>query len=511
MDSTTTVRWNPGDVSEDHNQREESLCQNESHIDLYNEHGDSFHEAIVEKKLRDAYEEFFAEPIEFYNEHQKKKSRRLTVDSYMQSIEDDTRGKRQTKLVNGKRVVKENARQGKQLSYEITACVGNTFRQKDDDGHVIYDDTNHHVRPEEFPRELQLEILREYAYGFADRNDRFKVVNMHIHGDEGFYNKRGEWEYANIGIHIEIIPIASGFKQGLPYQNSMNKALLQMGFNTPDCYSLWAKKEQAVLEEITYKHYKEYCQTHPDFYESHGDLTLYHPVADKSRAGGLTKEQLAHEMEFDELISEVKSIKQECQTELDSVHKQSEELTQREAGISEREAEAAELARKASANFEKVLISYQLYDQEYMKVAEFEQAMAELKKRATSQVSRIEKLDLESEFYKYLQEKHPDEYETLRIIHKEFKEDLKAAVAPPDVVVPKKVEDDLTRKVQATAEYLKDVNKDYEEMQEEEALLKKGKVIPAKIKSPANLPREMPEVVKTDTTSEPESDDFEAT
>lgn len=265
-----------------------------------NEHGQSFHEVVYRQDLTEAYQEVFGDAIEEYNAGQKRKDRMKTVASYMDEVQNDNRGKRQTKRVNGKRVIDEQARRGKQLSYEVTVKVGNTERERDEDGRTVYDAVGHHIRPDELPRELQLSILREYVETFETANPNFKVVNADIHGDEGFYNAQGVWEYAEVHPHIEFIPIAEGFKQGLGVQNSMNKALEAMGCGGVDGYDKWAKKEQARLAAITLEHYKAYCLTHPDFAREHGELRIYHPVSDKIKKGDMDKEQFVREQELTE-------------------------------------------------------------------------------------------------------------------------------------------------------------------------------------------------------------------
>lgn len=309
MRTTTTVHWNTGEVSERHNERDEELCKNESHIDLNNEHGDSYHEVWYHSNLTDKYNEIFGEAIDEYNSKQKRKDRMIDIESYMKSVENDTRGKAQTKRVNGKKVVDEDARKGKQLSYEITVKVGNTIRSKDDKGKTQYDASGHHIRPEELPRDLQKQIHQKYCDTFQDENPNFRVVNITYHADEGFYNRQGVWEYSEPHPHIEFIPVAHGFKQGLSVQNSMNKAMKEMGFDDSDCYDKWAKKEQERLDKITQEEYEKYCKEHPDLKKSHGDLEIYHPVTDKTRSGGKSKENYALEQELDEAIHEAESIK----------------------------------------------------------------------------------------------------------------------------------------------------------------------------------------------------------
>ena len=333
MQTTTSIHWNKGEIAKAHNEREESLCRNESHIDLKNEHGYSYHEVLVRTDLREAYQDIFGDALDSYNAKQKRADRRKSIDDYMQSIVDDTRGKRQTKKVNGKRVVDEDARQGKQLSYEFTVKVGNTERERDKNGRVKYDSNDHHIRTQELPRELQNIILKEYARTFQQNNPNLILVNADLHGDEGFYNRKGVWEYSEDHLHCEVVPVASGFKTGLSVQNSMNKAMAQMGFDTPECYQEWAKKEQERLEEITKAKYVEYCQAHPNFYSKKGDLEIIHPVTDRTKEGGKSKEQLASEQELDEAIHEAESIKRTFLKGMEQVREKEKELVQREKDV----------------------------------------------------------------------------------------------------------------------------------------------------------------------------------
>ncbi len=242
MESTVTVHWNPGEVAEDHIERLEELCSHEPHIDFYNEQGDSSHEIWLHHEMEEIYEIEFQDAVDEYNANQKRADRKMTMQDYMKSVENDNRGKAQTKRVNGKRVVNEDAtRQGKQLCYEITVKCGNTYRAKDENGRTVYDENNHHVRPEELPRDLQKIILKRYADSFQDENPNLRLKDICYHADEGFINKRQVWEYSEDHLHMTFVPVAEGFKRGLSKQNSMNKAMLAMGFDTPDCYNQWAK------------------------------------------------------------------------------------------------------------------------------------------------------------------------------------------------------------------------------------------------------------------------------
>ena len=315
MDTTTTFHMNAGDVSEKHNMRDidlimgENIKTNGNLIDIDNELGDSFHQVVYRSNVKDKYAEIFGNALDKYNAKQKRSDRRMTVDDYMNSVANDTRGKRPTKLSNGKRVPDYSKESGKRVSYEVVVGVGNTERAKNEDGKVMYDKNNHHIRPEYLPRSLQRAIVLRYCEEFQSRNPNFIMVNVDIHGDELFINSRGVWEYGIIHSHIEFIPVAEGYKVGLEKQNSINKALNAMGIKNGTCgmYEQWCKREQHRLEEITCEMYADYCEKNPDYYDEKGDIHIYHPVTEKRRNGGSDKEIHAKEQELAEREANVKA------------------------------------------------------------------------------------------------------------------------------------------------------------------------------------------------------------
>lgn len=340
MKSTVTVHWNTGEVAHEHNQRDEELCKNEKHIDLKNAHGKSFHEVLYRSDMREKYGEIFGQAIDDYNNKQKRESRKISVESYMESVYADTRGKRQTKWVNGKRVAKEDGesrKKGKQLSYEVTVKVGNTEVDRNEDGVKLYFGKRER-RSEYLPREVQQRALRRYYEGFQARNPNFRLVNADLHCDEGYTNKKGEWEYAADGLHLEFIPIADGFKQGLATQNSLNKALKQQGFSGNDGCVKWAEREQEILAEIAKD---EYAKFHASLGHKHERLEIYHPVREKKRQGGMTKEQYIKTKELDDreagIELEYKRVRQKAKDDAE------EELSELKAEIETLKQTKAEL------------------------------------------------------------------------------------------------------------------------------------------------------------------------
>lgn len=386
MKSTTTAHWNTGEIAREHNQRDEELCSRESHIDLKNEHGKSFHEVLYRSDLTEKYREIFGQAIDDYNAKQKRADRRLTVESYMQSIVDDNRGKKQTQIKNGKRVIKEDSRQGKQLSYEITFKVGNTERLKDENGRTVYDETGHHIRPEELPRIVQQYTLRSYAKNFQKRNPNLLLVNVDLHCDEGFYNSKGVWEYAADGLHIEVIPVADGFQRGLSKQNSMNKAMKEMGFTDSACYEKWAEREQDYLAKLASECYAHYCKV----MGIEDTVEFYHPVRERSRTGGRDKEDFIREQELDESLSELSVLSKSVADREQGVKDKENELAEREKALAEKEAELVQ--RQAGLDEREAYLYTTFVVDELQKVADREQKVSDDESKLAEERETLSKI-----------------------------------------------------------------------------------------------------------------------
>lgn len=62
------------------------------------------------------------------------------------------------------------------------------------------------------------EVLQEYFHEFEKNNPNIHVFNAKIHMDEKTPH-----------MHIDFIPVADGYKTGMPKRNSYSKALEQQG------------------------------------------------------------------------------------------------------------------------------------------------------------------------------------------------------------------------------------------------------------------------------------------
>lgn len=81
-----------------------------------------------------------------------------------------------------------------------------------------------------------------YILPFEKRNPSFKVVYATIHNDE--------W-HGTPHIHIDYVPVGSGYTKGPEKQVGFERALADMGFdNKNDAYKKWRSKERLILKTV---------------------------------------------------------------------------------------------------------------------------------------------------------------------------------------------------------------------------------------------------------------------
>lgn len=94
-------------------------------------------------------------------------------------------------------------------------------------------------------REKAKECLVEYARTFEARNPNLKLIGAYVHMDE-----------ASPHLHLDYIPVASGYKTGLQARNSLDKAMKQMGYvpvkesRINNATKLWKEHERAYFGEL---------------------------------------------------------------------------------------------------------------------------------------------------------------------------------------------------------------------------------------------------------------------
>ena len=163
-----------------------------------------------EEKLHIAYEKCFGQAVESYNERQTRNDRKIK--NYMQRI--------------------KNSGNNEKLFYENIVQVGDKYSHGFGSGN----------------EEQAIDILDEYAKSFQERNPNLYVFNMKMHLDE-----------ASPHLHIDYIPVATGYKRGLGTRNSLTKAHENMGIprgtgRNDNSTMKWQEREKEYLKEIAKDH-----------------------------------------------------------------------------------------------------------------------------------------------------------------------------------------------------------------------------------------------------------------
>lgn len=296
MTVTTRIHMNPNEASGSFSHNvDKRFREREEHIDGWSNR----FEVWKNKGIYETYSEVFGDAIREYNAKQKRKDRKIMdangdeVGGYIQSIQTSRRGKKERvvykKMPDGSKeaVGKRQESQGQRLLYELVCSAGNCEKARDDAGRILYTDAGHEIHPYRVPYEVNRAACRELTDRFEELYPRLKVVAAAFHGDEVYLNEKGVQEQGIEHVHINFIPVASGYKRGLPIQASISKALEQMGFKNSldengewhNAYYYWTQDVQKHFEDIVQEKYAEYRKEHAMELEP---LVFEHPARGKN-------------------------------------------------------------------------------------------------------------------------------------------------------------------------------------------------------------------------------------
>ena len=166
----------------------------------------------IQEPLKDAYEKCFVQALRDYNAAQKRKDRKK--DDYLKEIENSG---------NKEKAFYENIVQiGKKTDTPVT-----------DENGVLTEEAK-----------AAIEVLDRYAKTFQERNPNLYLFNCVMHLDE-----------ATPHLHIDYIPVAHGYKNGMKTRNSLTKAFQQMGFakavsRKQNETVAWQEREREYLTEL---------------------------------------------------------------------------------------------------------------------------------------------------------------------------------------------------------------------------------------------------------------------
>lgn len=192
-----------------HNDRAPELVAKEAHIDPNGEH-----ETWYKESLQDAYKRLFGDALAEYNARQKRPERR--IEDYLTHVRQDKK---------------------KHDCYECIVQIGSKDSLCD-------------------PK-IGKKILKQFVADWPERNPTLAIVGAYYHADE----------QGAPHVHIDYVPCAVGYRNGMSKQNGLEKALWNINPDLYKCHEkqgkqgvyttgqmVWQQHERDVLEELCTEH-----------------------------------------------------------------------------------------------------------------------------------------------------------------------------------------------------------------------------------------------------------------
>ena len=180
---TLSFKTNPSQTNIRHNNREltEKEFRSDAHKHIQREKS-KYNIQIFKRDIKDVYHELFDDALNAYNAKQKRKDRK--IDDYYKHVQKSKNLDLQREFI----VAVGNKADWERLSFEEKQEVG--------------------------------EALARYVRDFNERHDNMTIYNAIVHLDES----------GAPHAHFNVIPTATGYKNGLAVQPSFRKALEQESF-----------------------------------------------------------------------------------------------------------------------------------------------------------------------------------------------------------------------------------------------------------------------------------------
>lgn len=180
---TLSFKTNPCQTNIRHNNREltEKEFKSDAHRHIQREKS-KYNIQIFKRDIKDVYHELFDDALDTYNAKQKRKDRK--IDDYYKHVQKSKNLDLQREFI----VTVGNKADWEKLSFEEKKEVG--------------------------------EALERYVRDFNERHDNMTIYNAIVHLDEA----------GAPHAHFNVVPTATGYKNGLAVQPSFRKALEQEGF-----------------------------------------------------------------------------------------------------------------------------------------------------------------------------------------------------------------------------------------------------------------------------------------
>jgi len=251
----TISTHNGSKAMREHNIRNPKVVVKQEHIDARLSSGN---EILLDEHPRLAYKRIFGPALEEYNSRQTRPERRIK--DYYNHI---------------------NADQKKHPVYEMIVQVG--------------DKRNTGINAP-----VERAIIKEFISGWPERNPNLELIGAYIHADE---------RDGTLHAHLDYIPVAHGYKNGLHTQNGLVKALGEQGFDTEKKEKVtaqirWEARENRVLENI--------CNAH--------GIEVEHPEREKEGEKKRKHESTPEYKERKDAINELEAKKIDLESQVNELH-----------------------------------------------------------------------------------------------------------------------------------------------------------------------------------------------
>ena len=187
----------------DHNIRNPKTTLKQDHIDPSRSDRNI---TLHDEDPRAAYRRIFGAALDDYNRKQTREDRKIR--DYYTKISSD---------------------QKKHAVYEMIVQIGDRY------------DTG-------LEAETEKQCLIEFYQGWAERNPHLECIGAYVHADE---------TDGTVHMHLDYVPVATGYTRGLATQTGLVKALEQQGFCKTGKLTAqiqWEARENRALEKICLEH-----------------------------------------------------------------------------------------------------------------------------------------------------------------------------------------------------------------------------------------------------------------
>ena len=278
-----TISTHNGSVANrEHNVRNPRATDKQDHIDKSLK---GRNEILHDEKPREAYRRIFGKALAEYNAKQSRPERQIR--DYFAHVEKDSK---------------------KHTVYEMIVQIGD----RKDTG---------------IDAPVERECLKEFYAGWKERNPHLECIGAYLHADEAD---------GTVHLHVDYVPVATGYARGMEIQTGLVKALEQQGFVKAGARTAqiqWEARENAALEDI--------CRQH--------GIEIEHPMAKGEKRKHLDTDIYKAQKQLEETKLQLADAEQDLTATMDFANEITGRLTTVRQDLDNTSQELSEASKRLSA------------------------------------------------------------------------------------------------------------------------------------------------------------------